>query len=705
MTTPTHYLWVGAILLLPLFHLNAQNASISGDVVGPEGEPVAYANVILKNLADSTIAKVEYTSESGEFALVGIAPEAYFLDVTYVGLPPYRSGAIRLASGQQLKLPTVRMKEAATELSEVTVTARRPVLEIEPDKMVFNVENSINAAGNDAMELLRKAPGVLIDNNDNISLLGRSGVEIFIDGKRSQLGSDDLANFLRSLQASDIEAIEIITSPSAKYDAEGNAGIINIRLKKDKNLGANGNVNAGYSVGEFPRYNAGISGNYRDKRRNVFGRYSYYNGRNYNDNDIFRQQNGLAFDQDSRNHNSWESHNFKAGVDFFLSEKSTLGVLVDANLSTNDNTTRARTTISEIGGPVDSILAANNLGNREANNFNYNLNYQLEPSKGVRYAFDADYGRFRGQSESTQPNTYFDPTGSEVLFQRTTFFDQPTDIDIYTFKGDHERPFLKGKLGAGVKFSYVNTRNNFGFYRVENGEQILVPERSNDFNYRENVNAAYLSYQRKLGKFAFQAGLRMEQTNSLGELTSEQEVDNETVDRSYLDWFPSAGITYNHSESHMFQLTYGRRINRPNYQDLNPFEYQLDELTFERGNPFLQPEYSNNVQLTHTFKQMLNTTIGFSHTTDLITQQTDTAGTAGAFISYLNLADQYNYSINVSAPVPITEWWSTYTSLTGVHTRNQADFGEGKVIDLAVSTFNVYGQHTFNLQKEWVLFR
>ncbi len=696
---------VGLLCLAPI-SVFSQNSITTGIIAGTifdqDEAPVAFANVILNSAQDSSLVKVEYSDDNGAFRLANIEEGRYILEITYVGMPPYRTDVFELFPGQELEMGSIVMKAASTELEEVVVTAERPLLEIQPDKMVFNVENSINATGNTAMELLRKSPGVVVDNNDNITMLGRSGVRIYIDGKPSPLRGEDLANYLKTLQSTDIDAIEIITNPGAKYEAEGNGGIINIRLKKDMTLGANANVNLGYTVGEMARYNGGLTANYRNRKFNLFGNYSYNDGRNPQFMNLYREQLGLRFDQRGNNLADWQAHNFKLGSDFFLSDKNTIGFMIDGNVGDNVWTSRSRTEIGMVGeSTVDSILIAESVHNGNRSNLNYNLNYRFDNGEGQTLNIDADMGQFRNQGDADQPNFYVDPTEEIVLADRSTANKTATDINIYTFKTDYEQPFLKGMLGAGLKFSYVQTDNSFEFFNIADGAPVFNPDRSNDFEYIENVNAAYLNYSYQLKKFSFTAGLRAEQTNSRGELTASKTTEDDLVKRNYLDFFPTAAVSYNVSEKHSFRLAYGRRINRPSYQDLNPFQFQLDELTYEQGNPFLRPEYTQNVQFSHTFAQRLNTTLSYSHTTDLITRQTDTSGTTASYITWLNLDDQYNYSLNVSAPFPLAKWWNTYTSLTGYYTRNKGDFGEGKVIDVDAKSFNIYMQHTFKLPKDF----
>ena len=696
-------LWVVATLLFggKAFAQNS-SAQIKGQVLSSNAQALEYANVLLHKASDSTVVKLEYTQADGTFHIANVEPGQYRIAVSFVGYPNYLSPIHELQAGQELTLPAIKLQEAPAELQGVTVKAQKPLLEIRPDKTVFNVEGSITASGSNAFDLLRKSPGVVIDNNDNITMLGRAGIRIYIDGRPSPMQGSDLAQFLRSLQSNEIEAIELITNPSAKYDAQGNAGIINIRLKKDKKLGANGNVNLGYSTGEKAWYNGGLSANYRNKKTNLFGSYNYSDNEFLNYMTMDRNQLGARFNQKSDMGNVSQNHNFKLGADWFLNKQETFGVLASGFLGNNGYYSNGRTEISRLGqSNLDSILIAKSDNSGQRNNLNFNLNYRFDNGKGKTLNLDADYGLFRNTGEEFQPNYYYDAAEQVKLTERIFAYSAPTNIDIYTFKADFENKLWGGQLGAGIKASYVRTDNTFDFFNVLDNVKVLNIDLSNQFIYTENVNAAYVSYSRQLKKWGFNAGLRAEQTNSEGDLQAYKPVNDDNVQRHYLDFFPSGGVTYNLNQKNTFALNYSRRVNRPSYQDLNPFQNRLDELTYEQGNPFLKPEYAHNLQLRHTFSSRFNTTLSYSHTQDQITRFLDTAGTKANYITWLNLANQYAYSVAFSAPIQIKKWWNSFTNMTGSHVRNQADFGEGKIVSLNASTFNVYSQQTFTLPKGW----
>lgn len=684
--------------MLYLTQTYGQSGQVTGTVLDPEGNAAPFANVLLYTTNDTSLVKAGYSDDKGKYILAPVPAGNYFTRVTFVGYASYQSETFDLAEGQKLERPDVAMQEVSTTVDDVRIVAQKPMVSIKPDMTVFNVEGTPNAIGENAFDLLRKAPGVVVDNNDNIMLLGKNGVRVYIDGKPSPLSATDLANLLRGMQSDQIESYEIITNPSSKYDAEGNAGIINIKMKRDKNLGANATLNLGYAVGIFSKYNGSLSANYRTKKFNAFGTYGANGGKRQNFMDTYREQFGTTFDQTNIMTNDMVNQNFRAGADFFLNKKHTLGVLASGYLSGGEFTTVNRTFIADSAtSTARSFLVSDGVRDQSRRNINANINYRYDDGKGVSLNVDADYGTFNLQNDAYQPNVYFDPTGTNVLLERNFTSEAPTLIDIYTFKADYERPLWEGKLGFGGKFSYVTADNTFNFYDLVGSTEVLDTNQSNTFVYTENINAAYVNFQRKFGKWGISAGLRAEQTNSVGDLTSSQQNANALVERQYLNLFPSGGITYSPSRTNMFRLNYSRRIDRPRYEDLNPFEYQLNEQSFRKGNPFLQPQYTHNLQLTHTYKYTLNTTVSYSHTADFFTNITDVEDSTATFITMENLATQKVASISVSYPKQLTKWWSTFTNTSVMNLRNEANLGENRVIDIAQTTFNIYHQSTFNI--------
>ena len=671
---------------------------ISGKLQSATQDPIPYAAILLNSPLDSSLVKATTSNELGNFTLQGLLPSEYLLKVTVLGYADYNKKINYV--GDDLDLGAITLTEIAQNLNEVTVVAEKPMVQVLADKTVFNVQNTINATGTSAFELLRKAPGVTVDNGGGFIVEGKSGVQIFIDGKPSILQGGDLTNFLESLQATDIEAVEIITQPSSKYDAAGSAGIINIKLKKDKSLGTNGTYNSGVTAGDFARFNSSVNFNNREKKGNLYGNYSNRFGKTTGFLNLLRTQSNTQFDARTESINDGNSNNIKLGYDYYLDSKHTIGAVVNGSFNNRFNTDNTRTPIRAFDAiQVDSLLVAVNQSDNTSYNINANINYQFADTLGHSLNIDLDYGGYNSDRNAFQPNTFFDPLESFVLRESVTFQETPIDIEIATAKVDYEQNFLKGKLGLGFKLSYVDTDNTFNFFNEINGQRILDNTQSNQFRYTENINAGYFNFNRQWGKWNLQFGLRVENTVSDGNLQSTQDNENDRVERNFTDFFPSGGLTYQLNRKNQFALTYSRRIQRPNYQSLNPFQFRLNELSFSQGNPFLQPQYTNNVKLAHTFNYRLTTSVSYSRITDFFARVTLAEGENISNLTTLNVANQEVFNFGVSYPKKILSWWNVYVSLNAFISDYQATSPE--FLPVRQETVSFYGQNTFSLPNDW----
>lgn len=679
---------------LSSFMLQAQDLELRGSLADQNEAPIAFATTYLYQVQDSTLVKATISDEAGNFIIKELQPGSYYLQLNSLGFAPYTSAAITL--NDSMTLPQIVLEEAAEALDQVTIVAEKPIVEVLADKTVFNVDKTINATGSTGFELLRKAPGVLIDNNNNIIVEGKAGVQIYIDGRPSVLAGQDLINYLETLQSTDIESIEIITQPSSKYEAAGNAGIINIILKRNKSLGTNGSLTLGYIQGKYPRVNSSINLNNRGKKTNIYGTYSNRFGQGFGFIDLFRRQNGTTFDQRSTTVLDNNNHNIKTGIDYYINDRHTFGALFTANFSNVINNTKSRTPIIPAGQPmpVEVLIAQSNSDNVAAN-LNGNLNYKYKDTIGREFTVDLNYGNFNSDRNNFQPNYYLDGAEQDTLSESIARFITPIEIDIFAGQVDYEQPLWGGKLGAGLRYSYVQTNNVFDFFDVIDGMEILNLEQTNTFDYTEQINAAYLNYNIRWDKWNLQFGLRVEQTISEGDLTSAQDNANALVERNYTNWFPSGGITYQLNQKNSLALTYSRRIQRPTYQSLNPFQFKIDELTFRQGNPFLQPQYTNNIKLSHTYNYRLTTSFTYTYISDFFAQVTEALGEDQNFINQRNVANQRVYNIGVSYPTRINDWWSIYLSLNAFRSEYEATSPD--FLPVSQNTLSFYGQNTFSL--------
>ncbi|HEV3414255.1 MAG TPA: outer membrane beta-barrel family protein [Puia sp.] len=690
-----------ALFLFTFFSYGLTQAQeISGTVVDTTGQPIPFATVSLKKTRDSTLAKITISDTGGVYEFAAIPAGQYYIVVAAVGYFTIRTTTFELKDS--VRVPPIIPKFSGV-LDMVQVTAIKPLLQVQPDRIILNVEGNINAAGEDALDLLRKSPGVTVDNTNSISLSGKNGVQVYVDGRPTYLSGSNLAQYLETLQSSSIESIEIITNPTSRYEAAGSAGIINIRLKKDKSLGTNFTAGAGYNLGTYSKYNANLSFNHRDKQLNFFGDYNYHNATTlahsiYNrtlPDTLLLQQAVLVI--------TTVSQTFHAGLDYFLNKNSTLGVLIGGSLVTDSVKANSSTSIVNIPThTTDRLLVADNRTSGLRDNYNFNLNYRYDGSKGRLLELNADYAVYRLRKDQLQPNDYFDSTGQHFLYSDSYNILSPTNIDIYSIKADYSMNGLKGQVSFGAKVSYVTSDNSFREYDLENSGKILDSLSSNNFTYNENVNAAYINYSRAFKKrLTLQAGIRVENTTGKGNSVGWQQsltdytVYDSTWSRHYTDLFPSASLSWKD-----WTFTYSRRIDRPDYQELNPFVFKIDDYTSAKGNTQLQPQYANNLGLTWSYKYALSATLSYSHISDLFSSVPDTTDRSRTVNTDVNLAGQDILGLNVSYSFQY-KWYSAFVNVNAFYASYKANFGVGKVIDLNVFNTTIFSQHNFQLGRGW----
>lgn len=696
------YLLFAGILMS--FLASAQASLISGQVNDELNQAIPGAIVELNRASDSLLAKANVTDLDGKFNFSGLESGSYYVKVSMLGFATQYSSKFDY-TGTEKSIPVFKLNRNSISLKEAQVTAIRPLIEVKPDKTVFNVENSINASGSTAFELLQKSPGVVVDNNDNIILKGRGGVLLQVDGRDMHLSGAELMDYLRSLNSTEVDLIELISNPSSKYEAKGTAGIINIKLKRNKSFGTNGSVTLGYASGAYSKYNTALSLNSRSKKLGFFSSYGNNWGTRKMEMNFYREQAPYIYNASSVFLNSGLSHNYNAGLDYYVNKKHTLGLMVTGNYRDIQSTNTSRNRIGSFSSELaDSILKSDQTTEGHTNNIAVNLNHRYTDTTGRELATDFDIAYYDGYRNNFQPNIY--TLADDITILSSAYYRSitSTTINIYTLKSDYSQNLLKGKFGAGYKISMVNTDNDYNFFDIANGSEILDLSRSNQFAYSENVYAAYINYQIKIKKFQVQAGLRAELTASEGDLKNAADsLNDKNVKRDYTDLFPSAGITYSWNQMNSTALLYSRRINRPNYQELNPFEFKLDELSSRKGNPFLNPQYSQKLELSHTYKYASTISVGYSHTDDFFAQITDTLEGGKSRLSPRNLATEKILNLSLASSLQPLKWYSVYFNMGVNNQKYEADFGNGKTINESVTSFNLFAQNTFKLPKNFTL--
>lgn len=678
-------------------------SSVQGYVLDKQGEPLPFANVVLFSALDSTFLKGEVARQDGGFTFINLAYGEYFCQVSMVGLsarntPPF------LIDGQSsdVDLGVISLSEN-NELQEVEIVAEKAMIEVRADKVVFNVGSTPSASGTNGLELLAKAPGVTVDMDNNISLLGKGGVQIYINGRPSRLSGDDLAALLQNMNSDNIESVEIISNPSSKYEAEGDAGIINIILKKNVATGLNGNVTSSFQQGRFLRYNNGLSLNYGSEKFSIYAAVSRSAQDIQDDFKDVKKQNGFELDLNSEEVRSRIGYNVSAGIDYTISKKHSVGFNGSAVLNDARNRLESTTGIATSGNATEQLLVSKTHQDETSNNYNFNLNYRWNINENSKFSADVSAGQFIKSGFTNQPNTFFEPDGTSIIQVSNSAFNTDTDIDIYTILGDYEYAWDNVKLSTGVRYASIRTENRFAFYEVINEEQIPDPSRSNDFTYTEGVAAWYGILDAGIGKFLkLNAGLRVEHTNSRGQLFSEMQIDDTDVKREYTDWFPNVGLSFNDDKNHALSISVGRRISRPNYRNLNPFESPLSELLAWKGNPFLRPAYTMNYQLVYAFKRKLTLSLSYSETTEFVANIFEASGEQSNVIIPRNMTNFNRYSVAVTYPMQVTKFWEFVITGNGGHSIYSGNL-EGTVIDIEATTWNFRIQNNIKLPWEVLL--
>lgn len=675
--------------------------TLSGSLANSQNQPIADAIIQLLKSKDTTLVKTEFTDENGQYAFGDLKSDTFFVQINHLGYNKYTSPKIVVT--KQSHLQSIKLEKSNVELKEVTITARKPYIEREHGKMIVNVENNINSTGSSAFEVIEKSPGIRIDNSDNIIFKGRSGIAVWIDGKPTPMSGTDLANYLRGMPSSAIEKIEFIANPSSKYDAAGSS-IINIKLKKDKRLGTNGSTTISYGQGVYPKSNNSILINHRDKKINVFANYNFaYREafshlklqRNFYDRDTFLG----AYNQDNYIRFDFKNNNARAGLDYFINDKNTIGFVV-SGVSNKFNPKGDN--VSYVYDRSNALISRFETQNRSKDNwYNYsaNLNYKHTfDSTGTELTTDIDYANYGNQTQQNFTTNYFDLINNQYISPYLLHGDLKGNLNIYSIKSDYTRSLKKeSKLESGFKSSYVVADNNLAFYNRSNEQNIFDSTKSNHFIYTENINALYVNVFKDYKNWSFQAGLRCENTN----ITGKQLVYNTKFDSSYVQFFPSAFIGYKFNDKNSLEFNYSRRINRPSYEQLNPFKFFLDPTTYKEGNPYLKPQTTESFELTHVFKQKIYTTLGFGRTHNNITEVIAPSDIQPKLTvqTNKNLTQVDVYALNISVPIEVTKWWYTTNDINLYYASYTGNIAKTTINNIGSLNFNFNSTNTFNFTK------
>ena len=695
-----------AIILQSTFLIS--QTTIKGTLVTKENEPIPFATVALLKAKDSSIVKGNYTKEDGTFEFEKIPTGNYIIKGMVVGMSNKFSNPIEIIENQKFfLLENLIIEKSGVDLQSVDVVAIKPLVEFKNGNITLNVENSTIAAGNSAYELLKKAPGVSIDNNNNLAIQGKQGVKIMIDGRLQQLSKDQLMNLLQSMPAEGIATIDIMKNPSVKYDAEGTAGIINIKTKKAKLMGFNGNINAGINSGALWGGNGGIALNYKGAKYAITTGFNFVERNRqqnvYINRRISTTSDDLIFDQNMINNQKNKFGDYKLGFDWFASDKTTIGIMLDGGIGapTNDGIN-----ITNIFG--NNTVGFNSLNSNSSlknnfnnNNFNLNATHKLD-TLGAEIDASFNYTKYQENGNNSYGNYFYDAMQQPVIGMYPNVYKNTlnTNIDMYIGAVNYKKPLAKKTtIETGLKYSGVGTDNNLLFERkdVLSDSYYNDTKYSNHFLYTEHVGAGYFNLQKEIKKLSMQLGLRAEYTNATGF----NKTINTKIIREYLQLFPNINFDYKASENHSIQFSYSRRINRPDYFQLNPFKFYIDQYTSEQGNPFLNPETSHNLNLTHSFKGAIYNTLSYSRTNNAMLELTEQDNaTKESIQTTRNINGQYMFAYNLYAYIPIKKF---YVAQLDFNMWYQAFEGSVKGVSFNTSSPGIQGSLTneFILPKDF----
>ncbi len=689
------------------------SGKISLIVSGDKQNKLENASVLLLKAQDSSVFKTAISDKEGLAEFDHLPAGNYLLRISSTGYEEKYSELVSVSSER----PTAKVSDISlipgktTSLKEVTVVSRKPFIQKLSDRIVVNVENSIINVGSSAMDVLERSPGVNIDQNDAISLRGKQGVIIMIDGKPSALTGADLANYLRGLPSAAIDRIDIITNPSAKYDAAGNSGIIDIHMKKDQRMGINGTFNTGYGQGIYSKTNTGTTFNYRNKKLNVFGNYNYayriglnhlYLDRSFYDNGNY--QGGDLKDNFSKS--PFSTHTARLGMDFFPSKKTIIGFVVNGNFNhytrKNDNHSTVIDPEKQIASTFQSLATNNDHGKNMAANINFKHTFD---STGKELTTDLDYGIYNSASLTRNASQYYKVDGSSLQPDYILDGDQNGELIFKTAKLDYINPLKKGaKFEVGFKTSFVSADNDAKFYDMSTGVRVNDVNKTNHFIYHENNNAGYINFSKEFKKFDIQVGLRGEQTN----IKTDQKIGDKKFDSSYFQLFPSAFFNYQLKENHKIGISVSRRIDRPGYSALNPFLFLIDPTTYATGRPGLLPQLTWSYELSYTLKN-LNFSFNYSHTKD--NQNITLARFKEVFPNIpspdnvtvqvpINLASSDYYGVSISAPVRISKWWNMINNADIYYQKFNGNFS-GTKLNRGKPAADIRTNNSFSFKKGW----
>lgn len=695
------YLLFSLCLLLASRTLLAQSEGfLTGAVSDEKQQPAGFVNVAVLEMATAKVVTGAIADMDGRFLIKTPAAGTYQLKISGLGYTEFKTPAFDVSGPNFGKdFGQLQVKSDTKVLAEVQIQTMRPTVTMEADKMVVSVEGTALAGGATAYEVLEKSPGVWVDQDGNLQLNGKAGVQVMINGKRSFLSGKELQSLLQGMSAENIKDLEIITNPSSKYDAEGASGIININLKKAQVAGMSGSAYASYQYNSLSTYSSGAEIHHKSGKLTTSGSLDYSRRMTYRDMDmnrVFLSEDGSKsrFEQTGYEKSKRIHPSLRISSDYDLNDRHSIGLM--ARINTGKNNGNFASDLYLLNG-IDEYIKANNRTKEENSGGTYNLHYlgKLD-TLGTTLSADLDYVNINADNYSFFDNATERLDGSQAAQQEQLQAENPVGYKIYSAKVDFAKSIGKTKLEMGAKASYVKSDNELRFFEISDGQKIPDPKRSNHFIYEENIYAAYANISTTLSKnLTMQAGLRAEQTNSKGLLVTK----NEKNDRDYLNLFPSIFLQQKVSDNYQVGYKYSRRINRPNYQALNPFIFYIDPYTYAVGNPNLKPQYVNSYEMTHTYKQRYNLILAYANTKDFMAEMPEQNPEDNTTtFQQQNVKDLKSFTATLVAPITISNKWQANNNIITMY-QEYTSISKGEAIVKDKVTAILQSNHSILLPK------
>ncbi|RYZ31170.1 MAG: hypothetical protein EOO10_00040 [Chitinophagaceae bacterium] len=675
-----------------LHALSQPPENIAVKIVNGNSQPLMGANVEVLKM-DSSLVKIAVTDSNGVVIFHQLRDSIYLVRTSLIG---YNSLFSKISTVS--KFHSITLVESDNSLAGITVTTRKQFIELRPDMTVINLDAGISNVGSTALEALEKLPGVTVDKDGNISLKGRSGVTVMMDGKPTYLSGAELSSLLGGMNASQISQVELMDSPPAKYDAAGNAGIINIKTKKNTQQGFNGSVTAAYTQGYYPKTSNNLSLNYQSGKWNIFANYTFgvnnyftriYALRTYFKNDGVTVQSLL--EQPSFLKGTLTSHNIKTGVDYNISPNTSVGITLTGLNFDRDGSSNNPALWMKPNRMVDSLVKTTTSNQTNWDNLGTAFHFRHNFTPKREFSADFDVIGYRLATNQFFENTSIIP-GNYTEASKANI---PSEINILSTKADYSEQMKNVQFDAGWKMSKIKTDNLAAYYKREAGVWKDDLGKSNHFLYEENINAVYSSAQTKLDRFSIQGGLRFEMTSYDADQLGNAIVKDSSFSRQYNSLFPSLFISFEKDSSNTFSFRSSRRIDRPAFQKLNPFLFIINKYTYQRGNPYYRPQYTWNMELDHVYKNILLTGLSYNVTTDYFSQIFPVDSSGIVLYTEGNLGKLQNFGASVGLQLSPTNWWSFSLQTIVNRKKMQGTITKNMVANITQYNLNLNNQFRF----------